>query len=64
MSILGTRGFFEWAIIAEDESVEDLAILAANRPASFTSAGAGGRRMRGGVLSRAEGLCQVWGDTL
>jgi VIT1/CCC1 family predicted Fe2+/Mn2+ transporter/rubrerythrin len=30
MSILGTRGFFEWAIIAEDESVEDLAILAAN----------------------------------
>jgi len=30
LSILGTRGFFEWAIIAEDESVEDLAILAAN----------------------------------
>ena len=30
MSILGTRGFFEWAIIAEDESVEDLAIQAAN----------------------------------
>ncbi len=30
MSILGTRGFFEWAIIAEDESVEDLAILAGN----------------------------------
>jgi VIT1/CCC1 family predicted Fe2+/Mn2+ transporter len=30
MVILGTRGFFEWAIIAEDESVEDLAILAGN----------------------------------
>ena len=30
MSILGIRGFFEWAIIAEDESVEDLAILAVN----------------------------------
>jgi rubrerythrin len=30
MGILGTRGFFEWAIIAEDESVEDLAIQAAN----------------------------------
>lgn len=30
MSILGARGFFEWAIIAEDESVEDLAILAGN----------------------------------
>ena len=30
MGILGTRGFFEWAIIAEDESVEDLAILAGN----------------------------------
>lgn len=30
MSILGTRGFFEWAIIAEDECVEDLAILAGN----------------------------------
>jgi VIT1/CCC1 family predicted Fe2+/Mn2+ transporter len=30
MSILGTRGFFEWAIIAEDESVEDLTIQAAN----------------------------------
>ena len=28
MSILGTRGFFEWAVIAEDESVEELAILA------------------------------------
>jgi rubrerythrin len=39
MSILGTRGFFEWAIIAEDESVEDLAILAGNltdRDASAT----------------------------
>ncbi len=30
MSILGTRGFFEWVIIAEDESVEDLATRAAN----------------------------------
>jgi VIT1/CCC1 family predicted Fe2+/Mn2+ transporter len=30
MAILGTRGFFEWAVIAEDESVEDLAILAGN----------------------------------
>ncbi len=28
MRILGTRGFFEWVIIAEDESVEELAILA------------------------------------
>jgi VIT1/CCC1 family predicted Fe2+/Mn2+ transporter len=30
MRILGTRGFFEWAIIAEDGSIEDLAIQAAN----------------------------------
>ena len=30
MGVLGTRGFFEWAIIAEDEAVEDLAIQAAN----------------------------------
>ena len=30
MGILGTRGFFEWAIIAEDESIEDLAIQAGN----------------------------------
>jgi VIT1/CCC1 family predicted Fe2+/Mn2+ transporter/rubrerythrin len=30
MAILGTRGFFEWAVIAEDESVQDLAILAGN----------------------------------
>jgi VIT1/CCC1 family predicted Fe2+/Mn2+ transporter/rubrerythrin len=30
MGILGTRGFFEWAIIAEDESVENLAIRAGN----------------------------------
>jgi VIT1/CCC1 family predicted Fe2+/Mn2+ transporter len=30
MSILGTRGFFEWAVIAEDEAVEDMAIQAAN----------------------------------
>jgi len=38
MSILGIRGFFEWAIIAEDESVEDLAILAANLTDSDASA--------------------------
>jgi len=30
MGVLGTRGFFEWAIIAEDEAVEDCAIQAAN----------------------------------
>jgi VIT1/CCC1 family predicted Fe2+/Mn2+ transporter len=30
MSILGTRGFFEWVIIAEDESVEDLSIKIIN----------------------------------
>jgi len=30
MGILGTRGFFEWSIIAEDESVEELTIQAAN----------------------------------
>jgi len=30
MRILGTRGFFEWAIIAEDESIEDMAIQAGN----------------------------------
>lgn len=30
MAILGTRGFFEWAIIAEDEAVEDFATQAAN----------------------------------
>ena len=30
MGILGTRGFFEWAVIAEDESIEDLAIQAGN----------------------------------
>ncbi len=29
MDILGTRGFFEWAIIAEDEAVEDFGIQAA-----------------------------------
>jgi len=28
--VLGTRGFFEWAIIAEDEAVEELAVRAAN----------------------------------
>jgi VIT1/CCC1 family predicted Fe2+/Mn2+ transporter len=30
MGILGTRGFFEWVIIAEDEAVEEFAIQAAN----------------------------------
>jgi VIT1/CCC1 family predicted Fe2+/Mn2+ transporter len=30
MGILGTRGFFEWAIIAEDEAIEELAIQASN----------------------------------
>ncbi len=30
MGVLGTKGFFEWAIIAEDESIEDLTILAGN----------------------------------
>jgi VIT1/CCC1 family predicted Fe2+/Mn2+ transporter len=30
IGILGTRGFFEWAIIAEDEAVEDFAVQAAN----------------------------------
>jgi VIT1/CCC1 family predicted Fe2+/Mn2+ transporter/rubrerythrin len=29
MGVLGVRGFFEWAIIAEDEAVEDFAIQAA-----------------------------------
>jgi len=28
MRILGIRGFFEWVIIAEDESIEDLSIIA------------------------------------
>jgi VIT1/CCC1 family predicted Fe2+/Mn2+ transporter len=36
--ILGTRGFFEWAVIAEDESVQDLAILAGNLADDDTSA--------------------------
>lgn len=30
MGILGTRGFFEWVLIAEDESVEDLTFQATN----------------------------------
>jgi VIT1/CCC1 family predicted Fe2+/Mn2+ transporter len=30
MGILGTRGFFEWVIIAEDEVVEEFAIQSAN----------------------------------
>jgi VIT1/CCC1 family predicted Fe2+/Mn2+ transporter len=30
MGLLGARGFFQWAMIAEDESVEDLLILAGN----------------------------------
>jgi len=38
MGILGTRGFFEWAVIAEDESIEDLAILAANLADDASSA--------------------------
>jgi VIT1/CCC1 family predicted Fe2+/Mn2+ transporter/rubrerythrin len=37
MGILGTRGFFEWAIIAEDESVEALSIQAANISDTATS---------------------------
>ncbi len=37
MRILGTRGFFEWAIVAEDEIVEDLAILAGNISDAATS---------------------------
>jgi len=37
MSILGTRGFFEWAIIAEDESIEEMAILAGNLTDSAAS---------------------------
>jgi VIT1/CCC1 family predicted Fe2+/Mn2+ transporter len=36
--ILGTRGFSEWVIIAEDESVENLAILAGNLAGSAASA--------------------------
>jgi len=38
MGVLGVRGFFEWAIIAEDESVEDLAIQAASISDLATSA--------------------------
>ncbi|MFP3879584.1 MAG: VIT1/CCC1 transporter family protein [Dehalococcoidia bacterium] len=30
MAVLGTRGFFEWTIVAEDESIEDLSIKAGN----------------------------------
>ena len=37
MGILGTRGFLEWAIIAEDESIEDLAIQAGNISDEATS---------------------------
>jgi VIT1/CCC1 family predicted Fe2+/Mn2+ transporter/rubrerythrin len=37
MGILGTRGFFEWAIIAEDEGVEELAIQAGNMSNVATS---------------------------
>ncbi|RLC72445.1 MAG: hypothetical protein DRI26_02945 [Chloroflexi bacterium] len=39
MRILGTRSFFEWAIIAEDESIEDLAIQASNIDDVDTSEG-------------------------
>jgi VIT1/CCC1 family predicted Fe2+/Mn2+ transporter len=38
MGILGMRGFLEWAIIAEDESVEALAILSGNLADSAASA--------------------------
>jgi VIT1/CCC1 family predicted Fe2+/Mn2+ transporter len=38
MSILGTRGFLEWAIIAEDESVEAMAIVSGNLADSTASA--------------------------
>jgi VIT1/CCC1 family predicted Fe2+/Mn2+ transporter len=37
MGILGTRGFFEWAIIAEDESIDDLSIQAGNLADMATS---------------------------
>ena len=37
MGILGTRGFFEWAIIAEDESIDDLAICSGNIGDQITS---------------------------
>jgi len=37
MRILGTRGFFEWTIIAEDESIEELAIQAENIHDAATS---------------------------
>ncbi len=37
MRILGTRAFFEWAIIAEDESIESLAIQAGNMSDIATS---------------------------
>jgi len=35
--VLGIRGFFEWAIIAEDESIEDLAIQVGNISDAVTS---------------------------
>ena len=35
--ILGTRGFFEWVIIAEDETIEDLALQAGNISDAATS---------------------------
>jgi VIT1/CCC1 family predicted Fe2+/Mn2+ transporter len=38
MAILGARGFFEWAIIAQDEAVEELSILAGNLSDSAASA--------------------------
>jgi VIT1/CCC1 family predicted Fe2+/Mn2+ transporter len=37
MRILGTRGFFEWAIVAEDENIEELDILAENIDDSHAS---------------------------
>jgi len=37
MALLGARGFFQWAMIAEDESVEELLILAGNLQAPSIS---------------------------
>ena len=37
MGILGTKSFFEWAVIAQDEGIEDLAVQAANISEMATS---------------------------
>lgn len=37
MPILGTRGFLEWVVVAEDESIEDLAVHAGNISDTGTS---------------------------